>query len=95
MEKIKANYHCLTVLNVLLERKRKFKQSYDLIIALKNIDLKKTDNHMDIFAQVHYDRGKKVKVCALVGPELKEAAKSAVDTVVNIDEFNCMNICES
>jgi len=68
--------------------KRKFKQSYDLIITLKNIDLKKTDNHIDIFAALHYDRGKKVKICALVGPELKAAAQKFCDTTIPLDDFD-------
>jgi large subunit ribosomal protein L1 len=68
--------------------KRKFKQSYDLIIGLKNIDLKKTDNHIDVFAQLHHARGKKVKVCALVGPELKSNAEKACDTTITLDDFD-------
>jgi large subunit ribosomal protein L1 len=68
--------------------KRKFKQSYEIIINLKNLDLKKTDNHIDIFASLHYDRGKKVKICALVGHELKATAEKACDTTVLIDDFD-------
>jgi large subunit ribosomal protein L1 len=68
--------------------KRKFKQSYDLIINLRNLDLKKTDNHIDSFIQLHHERGKKVKICALVGPELKETATKNCDTVILLDDFN-------
>jgi large subunit ribosomal protein L1 len=68
--------------------KRKFKQSYDLIINLRSLDLKKTDNHIDSFIQLHHERGKKVKICALVGPELKETATKNCDTVVLMDGFN-------
>jgi large subunit ribosomal protein L1 len=68
--------------------KRKFKQSYDIIINLKNLDLKKNENHVDVFSQLHKPRGKKVKVCALVGPELKDSAKDKVDTVVPLDDFD-------
>jgi large subunit ribosomal protein L1 len=68
--------------------KRNFKQSYDLIITLKNIDLKKTDNHIDIFTSLHYDRGKKVKICALVGPELKLTAQKFCDTTIMVDDFD-------
>lgn len=68
--------------------KRKFKQSYDLIINFKNLDLKKTENQLDVFAQMHHDRGKKVKICALVGGELKEAAASALNKVIVLGEFD-------
>jgi len=67
--------------------KRKFKQSYDLIINLKNLNLKKTDNQVDSFVQLHHERGKKIKICALVGPELKQAAKIC-DRVIELDEFD-------
>ena len=68
--------------------KRKFKQSLDLIIAIKSLDLKKTDNHVDLFVQLPHKRNKKVRVCALVGPELREAAKAACDTAVNLEDFD-------
>ena len=68
--------------------KRKFKQSYDLIINLRNLDLKKTDNHIDSFVQLHHERGKKVKICALVGPELKETAEKNCDTVILLADFD-------
>jgi large subunit ribosomal protein L1 len=68
--------------------KRKFKQSYDLIINVKNLDIKKTDNQIDTFIQLHHGRGKKIKLCALVGPELREAAKTSCDTVVELDNFD-------
>jgi large subunit ribosomal protein L1 len=68
--------------------KRKFKQSYDLIINLRSLDLKKTDNHIDSFIQLHHERGKKVKICALIGPELKETAAKNCDTVILMDDFN-------
>lgn len=68
--------------------KRNFNQSIDLIINLKDIDLKKQDNRVDIFAQLHFERGKKVKLCGLVGPELLEQAKATFDTVISVDDFS-------
>ncbi len=68
--------------------KRKFKQSYDLIINLRSLDLKKTENQIDNFVQIHYDRGKKVKICALIGPELKAAAKEDCDMAIELSEFD-------
>ena len=67
--------------------KRKFNQSYDLIINIKNLDLKKTENHVDLFVHLNHERGKKIKICGLVGPELKEASKEVLDKTIVVDEF--------
>lgn len=68
--------------------KRNFKQSIDLIINLKSIDLKKQDNRVDTYAQLHFEHGKKAKICGLVGPELLESAKSNFDTVISVADFS-------
>jgi len=78
-----------TALKQVLENssKRNFKQTIDLIINLKGLDLKKQENKIDTYAQLHFPRGKKVKICGLVGPELQDSAKSNFDAIVNVDEF--------
>lgn len=68
-------------------KKRNFKQSYDLIINLKDIDLKNPQHQVNLFVPLHYSRGKNVKVCALVGPELLSQAKSVCDDVIDVDNF--------
>ncbi len=68
--------------------KRNFKQSIDFIVNLKDIDLKKQDNRVDIYVQLHFDRGKRMKICGLVGPELAESAKKNFDTVIMADDFS-------
>lgn len=68
-------------------KKRNFDQSYDLIINLKNLDLKKPDNRVDFFLNLPYPRGKRAKVCAFVGPELKDEAEKNCDKVILVDEF--------
>ena len=68
--------------------KRNFKQSFDLIINLKGIDLKKQEHQIDTFITLPHSRGKKVKVCALVGAELGEQAKNVCDFVVMSDNFD-------
>ncbi len=68
-------------------KKRNFNQRYDLIINLKNLDLKKPDNHVDFFLSLPFDTGKKVKVCALVGPELKDEATKNCDMMILADDF--------
>jgi large subunit ribosomal protein L1 len=67
--------------------KRKFKQSVDLIINLKGIDLKKTEHKVDFFMQLGHPNGKEIKICALIGPELSESAKSSCDESVLLDDF--------
>ena len=66
---------------------RKFNQSVDLIIALKDLDFKKTTDQVDFFITLHYTTGKKVKVCAFVGAELKAEAEKVFDHVILESDF--------
>lgn len=68
-------------------KKRNFVQSYDLIITLQGLDLKKPDQKVDFFATLHYPKGKNSKIGAFVGPELVEDAKKTFDTVITPEEF--------
>ncbi len=70
-----------------VSNKRNFKQSIDLIINLKGIDLKNPEHQVNLFVPLHYEKGKKVKVCALVGPELLAQAKEVCDSAVSVDDF--------
>jgi large subunit ribosomal protein L1 len=58
-----------------------------MIITLKDLDLKKPDNQVDFFTQLHFSRGKEVKICGLVGPELKENSTKELDFTINADQF--------
>ncbi len=66
---------------------RKFTQSYDLLFALKEVNLKKPEEQVDFYMQLPNSTNKKKKVCALVGPELVDEAKKVCDTVVALDDF--------
>ena len=70
-----------------ISEKRNFKQSFDLIINLKGLDLKKPEHQVDAFITLPHSRGKKVKVCALVAAELAEQAKNVCDSVIMSDSF--------
>ena len=70
-----------------ISEKRKFKQTFDLIINLKGIDIKKPEHQVDVFVTLPHPRGKKVKVCALVGPELEGQAKGMYDSVIVANDF--------
>jgi large subunit ribosomal protein L1 len=67
--------------------KRKFTQSFDLVINLKDINLKDPAQQIDIFLPLHYSKGRKTKVCALGGPELAKQAKEVCDFFVHHDDF--------
>ena len=69
-------------------KKRKFTQSIDLIVNLRNLNLKKPDEQVDFFLTLPNPIGKKRKVCAIVGPELYEDAKKICDKVIHIDELD-------
>lgn len=69
------------------EEKRNFKQSVDLIVNLKGIDLKKPEEQVDIWIQLPHKKPKKVRIGALVGAELIEQAKTVCDGAVLHDDF--------
>jgi len=68
--------------------KRNFKQSVDLIINLKGLDLKKTEHNINMFVTLQHDTGKKISVCALVGPELESKAKEVCEEIILAEQFD-------
>lgn len=66
---------------------RKFSQSVDLILNLKELDLKKPEEQLDLWIPLAHDRGRPVRIAALVGPELLDQAKATCDTAIAHDEF--------
>jgi len=68
--------------------KKKFSQTVDLIVNLKQLDLKKTDQQVNAFLVLPHTRGKKLKICALVDKELFNSAKESYDRVIMRDEFS-------
>lgn len=64
---------------------RKFSQSYDLIINLKNLVIK--TNPVDFFVTLPHPKGKKVKIAALVDQELVEQANKFCDLTIKEPEF--------
>lgn len=70
-----------------ISNKKNFRQSVDLIINLKGIDLKKTEQQVNLFVPITNIGNKKVKVCALVGPELLSQAKDICDGAISVDDF--------
>lgn len=68
-------------------QKKNFTQTVDLIINLKDVDLKKPEEQVDLFVRLPKGRGRKVKVCAFVGPELAAEAKNIFDKVILAEQF--------
>ncbi|MBI3036877.1 50S ribosomal protein L1 [Candidatus Woesearchaeota archaeon] len=67
--------------------RRGFVQSVDMVVPLTGLDLKKPDHQVDFFLDLPSSLGKKMKVCALIGPELQPEAKSACDGMVLQEDF--------
>lgn len=71
-----------------LSLKRNFKQTVELIINLKDLDLKKPEHQVDLFVSLHKSAGKEVKLCALIGPELQANAKDVCNKIILLDDFD-------
>ena len=67
--------------------KKNFKQSLDLIINLKGLDLKKAEHNVNIFVTLHHDTGKKISVCAFVAPDMESKAKEVCNETLSLDQF--------
>lgn len=67
--------------------KRNFKQSLDLIMNFKGLDLKKPEHQVNLFVTLPYGTGKKISVCALVDSDLAQKAGEACDETILLDEF--------
>lgn len=68
-------------------RERKFKQSVDLVINLKDIDMSKPENRIDEEVQLPYGRGKKAKVGVFASGEMALKAKKIADLVVQPEDL--------
>ena len=68
-------------------KKRKFNQRVELIVNLKGLNLKKPEEHVDLFVPLHYSTGKQIKICAFIGMELKEEAEKVMDTAIMATDF--------
>ncbi|MFH1456307.1 MAG: 50S ribosomal protein L1 [archaeon] len=68
--------------------KRKFSQTVDLIINLKQINLKKPEEKVDFFVSLPHGKGKKAKVCAFVDNALVKDAEANCDKVILNSDFS-------
>jgi len=71
-------------------KKRNFSQTFDLQINFQQLDLKKPDSKVEVFVTMPHNRGKKVKVCALVGGSLFNDAKQSADLAIIQEDFKAI-----
>lgn len=69
-------------------KKRKFIQGFDIIVNLKQIDIKKPDQKVEAFFVLPHSNGKKLKICAFVDKELINEAKGVFDKVIPKEDFS-------
>ena len=67
-----------------ISTQRKFLQSIDVIITLKDIDMNKQGKIED-FVKLPSGKTKKAKICALVGNESEAGAKAADKVILSSD----------
>ena len=67
-------------------KKINFDQSIDFIANLMDINIKKTEENVDVFVTLPHHQNIKLKICALVNKDLKEKAK-IFDRVITDEEF--------
>ncbi|MBT4440807.1 50S ribosomal protein L1 [archaeon] len=72
-------------------KKRNFSQSFDLIINLQQLDLKKPEQKVDLFINLPKGRGKKIKVCGLFASELIKEGQANCDKVISQEEFKALS----
>ena len=69
-------------------KKRNFVQSFDVIISLRDLDLKKSNENVNFYMSLPAKITKPKKVCAFVAAELEEQAKKHCDKTITVPEFD-------
>jgi large subunit ribosomal protein L1 len=68
-------------------KERKFLESVELAINLKDVDLTNPKNRINEEIILPHGRGKKTKVCVICSGEMAVKAKDAADLVIQVDEL--------
>jgi|SRR3989344_5070178 len=69
-----------------ISKERNFKQSVDVNVNLRDLNVKKAEDNVDVFVTLPYKSEKKLKICALVSKDAVEKAK-VFDKVISEVEF--------
>lgn len=67
--------------------KRKFTQSVDLVINLKDVDLNKPENRIDEEIELPKGRGREARIAVFASGELALKAKEVADTVISPEQI--------
>jgi len=71
--------------------KRKFVQSVELVINLRDIDMKKPESKIQELIELPYPIGKQIKICVIASGELASKAKKAgADLVIERSELEAL-----
>lgn len=70
-----------------LSPKRNFKQSIDLILNFRDLDLKKPEHQVNMFLTLPFGTGKKISVCAFVDSDMEPKAKESCDETISLEQF--------
>jgi large subunit ribosomal protein L1 len=70
------------------EKERKFKQSIDLVVNLKNIDLNIPKNRIDEDIKLPKGRGSQAKIALFASGELAQKSKNIVDFLIKPEEID-------
>lgn len=70
------------------EQGRKFKQTVDLAINLKNVDLSIPKNRIEEEVPLPHGRGKGVKVAIFASADLAARSRGVADTIITPDQMN-------
>ena len=70
--------------------KRNFRETVDLSINLKEVDMSIPKNRIQEDIILPHGRGKIVKVCVIGGPELAQKAKGVADRVITVEELGAL-----
>ncbi|MCD6512461.1 MAG: 50S ribosomal protein L1 [Thermoplasmata archaeon] len=68
-------------------KKRKFTQSVDMVINLKDVDMNKPENRIDEEIELPKGRGKAAKIAVFASGELAARAKDVADLVIKPEEI--------
>lgn len=68
-------------------KERKFKQTFEFTVNLKDLNLKNPDEQVEFFTTIPHPF-KTLKVCAIVAGELEEEAKKVCDFVITTSDLD-------
>jgi len=69
-----------------LAKPRGFKQSVELIIKLRDVDIRKPENRLNTIVELPHGSGKEAKICVIAQGDLALKARELADTVLTRED---------